>query len=143
MVRRYLFDDRITDRETVAGFVELSQATFQKYGYGLWVLIGTDQQFQGVCGFCDPLEKCDLLISIAPPYWGQGLATESARCVLKYVFDTLGFPQIRSTVDQPNTASIRVLEKLGTSLVKEGLMNNNPVLYYAFTSEDYYTRDVS
>lgn len=78
MVRRYLFDDRITDRETVAGFVELSQAAFQKYGYGLWVLIGTDQQFQGVCGFCDPLE-CDLLISIAPLYWGQGLATESAQ----------------------------------------------------------------
>lgn len=78
VVRRYLFDDRITDRETVAGFVELSQATFEKYSYGLWVLSGTDQQFQGVCGFCDPLEKCDFLISIAPPYWGQGLATESA-----------------------------------------------------------------
>lgn len=141
MVRRYLFDDRITDRETVAGFVAASQASFQKYNYGLWLLIG-NQQFQGVCGFCEsPLEKCDLIFSIAPPYWGQGLATESAGCVRQYAFDTLGFQQITSTVDQPNKTSIRVLEKLGMSVVKEELNNNNPMLYYALTARDYYAKN--
>lgn len=141
-VRRYLFDDRITDWETVAGFVAASQASFQKYNYGLWVLIGTENQFQGVCGFCDPLEKCDLIFSIAPLYWGQGLATESAQCVRQYAFDTLKFPQITSTVDQPNKASIKVLEKLGMSLVKEALNNNNPILYYALTAKDYYSQNL-
>ncbi len=142
MVRRYLFDDRITERETVAGFVELSQASFQKYGYGLWVVVGTDKQFQGVCGFCEsPLKKCDLIFSIAPPYWRRGIATQSAQCVLKYAFDTLGFQQITSTVDQPNSASIRVLEKLGMSLIKEQLINGNLILHYALTARDYYTQD--
>jgi hypothetical protein len=32
MVRRYLFDDRITDRETVARFMELNSALFQNRG---------------------------------------------------------------------------------------------------------------
>lgn len=140
-VRRYLFDDRITNWETVAGFVAASQASFQKNGYGLWVLIGTENQFQGVCGFCEsPLEKCDLMFSIAPLYWGQGLATESAQYVMQYAFETLKFPQINSTVDQPNKASIRVLEKLGMSLVKEEL-NNNSILYYALTAKDYYSQN--
>lgn len=144
MVRRYLFDDHIIDRETVAGFVASSLASFQRFGYGLWVLIGTDGAFQGICGFCEsPLLGRDLVFSIASPYWGQGLATESARCVLQYAFDTLGLQQIMSTVDKPNTESIRVLEKLGMSLVEEQLINGNSILYYALTSEDYRTQEAT
>jgi len=142
MVRRYLFDDRIINREIVEQFIAASSASFQRYGYGLWVLIGTDGEFQGVCGLCESaLEKRDLLFSIAPPYWGRGLATESARCVLQYVFDKLGLQQVMATIDKPNTESVRVLEKLGMSLLEERLINGNPILYYSLTSEDYSTRD--
>lgn len=137
LVRRYLFDGRIIEREIVAGFVASSSASFQRYGYGLWVLSGTDGEFNGVCGLCDALEKRDLVFSIAPPYWGRGLATESTRCVLQYAFDTLGLQQIMATVDKPNTESVRVLEKLGMSLLEERLIDRNPILYYSLASGHY------
>lgn len=142
MVRRYLFDDCIIESEIVAQFVAASSASFQKYGYGLWVLFGTDGEFNGVCGLCDrTIERHDLLFSIPPPYWGRGLATESAQCILQYVFDTLGLQQVMATVDQPNIESVRVLEKLEMSLLEERLINGNPMLYYSLTSRDYRTRD--
>ncbi|RCJ39201.1 hypothetical protein A6770_12230 [Nostoc minutum NIES-26] len=133
-VRRYLFDDRIIDYETVEGFVSASCSSFQKNGYGLWILVDkTDGKFKGVCGLYDDretLKKPDLIFSIATTYCGQGLATESARCVLEYGFDTLGLEQIMATVDKPNTESIKVLEKLEMSLLEERLINGNPILDY-------------
>lgn len=145
MVRRYLFDDRIIDREIGERIVASSSASFQRYGYGLWVLIGTEGEFQGVCVLCDEtlnetLEKPELLYSIAPPYWGRGLATESARCVLQYAFDALRLQQIMATVDKPNIESVRVLEKLGMSLLEERLINGNPILYYCLASRNYRTK---
>lgn len=139
MVRRYLFDDRITDRETVAGFVELSSALFQSKGYGLWMLSGkTDGEFKGVCGLWDgQLVSPDLLYSISPSVWGCGLATESARRVLQYAFEELKLPYVMSTVDVPNLASIRVLEKMGMKLSEEKLVDGNPTRCYLLTAEEY------
>ena len=131
-MRHYLFDDCITDRETVAGFVAKSAASFEKQGYGLWILTDKiDGGFRGVCGFGETMTKPDLLFSIAPPYWGRGLATESARCVVQYAFDKIGLQHVRATVDKPNTISIRVLEKLGMSLLEEQSVNGNPILLYS------------
>jgi RimJ/RimL family protein N-acetyltransferase len=46
-------------------------------------------------------------------YWGQGLATEAARALLDYAFGALRLPQIDSSAAFDNTASVRVMEKLG------------------------------
>jgi RimJ/RimL family protein N-acetyltransferase len=46
-----------------------------------------------------------------------------------------------ATVDKPNTASIKVLEKLGMSLLEERLINGSPILFYVLASGDYCTRD--
>ncbi|PSB05124.1 GNAT family N-acetyltransferase [Merismopedia glauca] len=139
MVRRYLFDDRIIDRETVAGFIELSSTLFQNKGYGLWVLTNkANGEFQGVCGLWDgEVVSPDLLYSISTSAWGQGLATESARCVLEYAFEQLKLPYVMSTVDLPNTASIRVLEKNGMKLHEERSLNGNPIRCYSLNAEDY------
>jgi RimJ/RimL family protein N-acetyltransferase len=45
--------------------------------------------------------------------WGQGLATEGAREVVRYGFEELGVQRIVAYVVAPNVASIRVVEKLG------------------------------
>lgn len=141
MVRRYLFDDRIIDRQTVEQFVTSSSTSFAKYGYGLWILTNkTDGEFQGVCGlylFDETQQKPDLVYSIATPYWGQGLATQSARCVLEYAFEAIKLPQIIATVDKPNIESVRVLEKLGMSLLQEQIINENPILRYSLAADDY------
>jgi ribosomal-protein-alanine N-acetyltransferase len=138
LVRRYLFDDQIADRETIETLVAKSCASFEKLGFGLWSVTGkNDGEFRGVCGFADSKGKADLLISIEPNYWGQGLATEAAQCVLRYGFESLRLSSVMATVDELNTVSIRLLEKLGMSLEEERLVKENSLSVYSMTIEDY------
>lgn len=57
---------------------------------------------------------------INPEYWGNGYATEAANCLLQFGFDKLSLHRIYATCDPRNTASTRVLEKIGMKL--EGRM---------------------
>ena len=47
------------------------------------------------------------------PYWGHGYATEAARAVVAYGFDTLGLHRIYASCFLHNKVSARVLEKIG------------------------------
>ncbi len=48
-------------------------------------------------------------------YWGQGLATEAAKCVLNFGFINLKLQRIMGVCMVRNEASTRVLQKLGMS----------------------------
>ncbi len=51
---------------------------------------------------------------IARPHWGQGLTTEAAQAVVDVAFNTwLTLNRIESFTDARNTASLRVMAKLG------------------------------
>ncbi len=50
---------------------------------------------------------------IGPPWWGQGLASEATRRVVRFAFDDLGAEQLTSGHFADNPASGRVLEKCG------------------------------
>ncbi|HUA27388.1 MAG TPA: GNAT family protein [Streptosporangiaceae bacterium] len=48
-----------------------------------------------------------------PDYQGRGLATEAAECMLAVGFDILGWHRIIACCDARNTASARLMERLG------------------------------
>jgi RimJ/RimL family protein N-acetyltransferase len=50
---------------------------------------------------------------LAHSAWGQGLATESARAVTRYAFETLNLPSLVSFTVPANLRSRRVMEKIG------------------------------
>jgi ribosomal-protein-alanine N-acetyltransferase len=58
--------------------------------------------------------------------WGQGYATEAARAVLAWGFETLELNRVQATVDTRNAASARVLEKLGFAL--EGTLRQDCIV---------------
>lgn len=58
--------------------------------------------------------------------WGQGFATEAAGAVLQWAFDTLDLNRVQAEVDTRNTASSRVLEKLG--FVREGMLREDCIV---------------
>lgn len=138
-VRRYLWDGRIVGREIVREFVNASLASSRERGYGLWVLLSMPEgAFRGVCGLRDGvLEWPELLYSVPSQHWGFGIATESARGVLRHAFEELGLPHVVATVDKPNVASIRILEKLGFSVTDERFIHGKPILYYAVSPERF------
>ncbi len=53
---------------------------------------------------------------IGVPFWGCGYATEAARAVLTYAFDTLGLHRVQARHFMRNPASGRVMQKLGMTL---------------------------
>lgn len=57
--------------------------------------------------------RADLGYAYNRLYWGKGYATEAARAVLQFAFETLKLHRVGATVLPDNFGSIRVLEKLG------------------------------
>jgi [ribosomal protein S5]-alanine N-acetyltransferase len=55
--------------------------------------------------------------------WGRGLGADIATLLLRLGFDTLGLHRLWATCDPANTASIRVLEKVGMQY--EGLLHDH------------------
>ena len=58
--------------------------------------------------------------------WGHGYATETARALLQWAFDTRDLNRVQAETDTRNVASARVLEKLG--FVREGTLREDCVV---------------
>ena len=114
-VRRFLFDGAMLSAAEVSEAIEDSTRDFGRAGYGLWLIHEKDPAgLVGTTGL-RPLEDIGLEIfySLAPGSWGKGYATEAARTVLDHALGPLGLPEVLAEVDEGNTASIAVIERLG------------------------------
>ncbi len=120
-VRHYLLDGRVVNESWVDREIEESVARFRSGSAGLWTIrvegAGTLVGFAGFRPFFDPPEL-QLLYGIHPDHWGRGLATEAARAVTRFAFETCGFSVVRAATDTPNRASARVMERLGMTFVR-------------------------
>ncbi|MEC8533562.1 MAG: GNAT family N-acetyltransferase [Pseudomonadota bacterium] len=54
--------------------------------------------------------------SLHPDATGRGYALEAAAAAIDYAFDVLGWDEVVHTIDLDNTASIRLAERLGSTL---------------------------
>ena len=70
--------------------------------------------------FVDTSRRCELGYALARAHWGYGYVSEALRALLDYGFTALDLNRIEADIDPRNTASARVLEKLGFR--KEGYM---------------------
>lgn len=50
---------------------------------------------------------------IHPDYWGRGFATEASRACVDHIFRITAATELRADVDPRNSASLRVLARLG------------------------------
>lgn len=76
--------------------------------------------------------RAGLGYDLARRYWGQGLATEAVKAVVRYGFQTLGLHRIEADVMPGNERSMRLLRTLG--FVEEGQLRD-----YAFVKERFNT----
>ncbi len=58
-------------------------------------------------------EQCELGYSIGSRWWNRGYVTEAAQAVLRYAFDRIGAHRVYASHHSDNTASGRVLTKIG------------------------------
>jgi ribosomal-protein-alanine N-acetyltransferase len=139
-VRRFLWDDEIIPSTRTRAAIEQSQVMFADGACGLWgvwpsaspKLIG----FTGLWPFRDPPDL-ELLYGVTEQVWGQGYAAEIARAVMAYCFDSLDMPVIRASTDVANTASVRVLEKLGFRWVRRSTVNGLDTVFYEMPADEW------
>ena len=93
-IRRYMMDGQIFPPEWSAAHIRESQSLFERMGIGLW--LAHDRQTGELVGFC-----------------GYLVLPEVHACIAEAI-RRKAFPDgIVASVDAVNTASVRVLEKLG------------------------------
>lgn len=90
--------------------------SYERHGFGMFLVSARDgSEPLGICGlvkreqFADP----DLGFAFLRRYWAQGYALESAQAVLEYGDKELGLSRIIAIADPGNSASVRLIEKLG------------------------------
>ena len=132
-VRRFLWDDEIIPIERAAEAVSTSLELFEQHRFGLWAarLKGSTEicGFTGLWPFRDPPEF-ELLYGISEPLWGQGYAGEVAQAVMTYCYDTLDMTIVRASIDAPNVASERVLEKLGFTRLRRATVGGLDLVFF-------------
>lgn len=80
------------------------------------VEVAADGKFIGTCGFLSwsiPHARAEIGFAISRKYWNQGLTTEAVREVLRFGFTAMRLNRIEATCEPANTASARVLDKVG------------------------------
>jgi RimJ/RimL family protein N-acetyltransferase len=109
-----------TRAESDAGF-DRWQRHWQEHGFGLlaveWAetgeLIGrTGPQFHSAWPH-DP----EIGWALDSAWWGRGIATEAGAASIAWAFGDLGFVRVVSITTEANTASRRVMAKLGFALL--------------------------
>ena len=98
-------------------------ASYATHGFGLWrVQLNSTGEPIGICGLIkrDSLPDVDLGYAYLARFWSRGYASEAALAVRDYANQTVGLKRLVAITDQKNSASVRVLEKIGMRL--EGLV---------------------
>ncbi len=74
---------------------------------------------------------------LAKEHWGQGYATEIAKGLLRYGFESLGLPYLVAVARPDNLASRRVLEKAGMQLVGPAHYYHAEVVLYRLQRDEW------
>ncbi len=126
---------------------------FDDHGFGLWAVVTkADSRFIGFCGLAVPTfvtsftPTVEIGWRLAHEQWGRGYATEAARAVLAFGFDTAGLERILSWAVPANQRSIQVMLRIGLGPAPEldfdhpGLMEDDRLrrhVVYWVTREEW------
>jgi ribosomal-protein-alanine N-acetyltransferase len=114
-VRRFLFDGAVLSTGEIITVIAESSRDFAAAGYGFWII---QEQAAGPLAGTVGLRLLDnpgpeIVYSLTPAVWGKGYATEAVGAVVDHALGPLGLPEVVADVDNGNTASTAVIERLG------------------------------
>lgn len=96
-------------------------ASYAKNGFGLLAVVSKETgEMMGMCGLIkrEALDDVDIGYAFLPQFWSRGFAVEAARRVMDSASEKFGLTRLVAIVDPLNTASIRLLERIGFTYEK-------------------------
>lgn len=121
-------------------FIQMIQATYeQRYGFFWAITLNTDDTMIGSCtlwNFGDEYRSAEVGYELGRAHWGQGITTEAVAAVVAYCFTELDLHRIEANPHASNTASKRLLQKLG--FTHEGTLRERAYFQGHFDDQEYY-----
>jgi len=127
-------------RDESANWVELVSSRWATEQIGFCATIERfSDEFIGWCGIWTLKETSELEIgyAIAKEFWGKGFAAEAAFEFLRYAFEDLKYDKIVAVATPENTASRRVMEKLGMQYDCTGEFYGRELVHYSITKKKF------
>jgi ribosomal-protein-alanine N-acetyltransferase len=115
-VMRYIGTGAGRTRAESAEWLARNVERWRQHNFGAWAV--EEKNSRALLGWCG-LALLDQSIEVEVGYgfarggWGRGYATEAARAAVRYGFEQRGLDRIAAVAYVENTASRRVMEKLG------------------------------
>jgi RimJ/RimL family protein N-acetyltransferase len=133
-IKRYLLDGQDMSRDWTAAEILASQRLFETDGIGLWLVFEPARDPPiGFCGFRVFAElgpEPQILYAFRQRATGKGYATEVAGALVECARLHANRDSVLAGVDEPNLASIRVLEKVGFRPIGETRGEFGRLLYF-------------
>ncbi|MBV9211813.1 MAG: GNAT family N-acetyltransferase [Acidobacteria bacterium] len=137
LVMKYIGEQ---SREKVTKRLRYYISSYEQHGFGVWgVMLKGETKLIGWCGlmFLEETPEVEVGYGIAKDYWGRGLMTEAAAASLNHGFNTVGLERIVAVALPENTASRRIMEKLGMKYEKNTHHYGFDCVYYAVTRDEF------
>ncbi|MGH9947651.1 MAG: GNAT family N-acetyltransferase [Pyrinomonadaceae bacterium] len=139
-MNRYLGGTRLQNPEALAVRIRFYIACYESPGFGMCPMFWKETgEMIGAAGL-QPLKDTDEIevgYSVVKKYWGLGIGTEAARGWLDFGFNQCGLERIVAVAVDGNTASTRVMEKIGMSYEKTEVHYDEECRFYAISKSDY------
>jgi RimJ/RimL family protein N-acetyltransferase len=133
-VHLFLGNQPLKSMEEALPVIQFIRQQYRENGIGRWAVIERESdQMIGWSGFKLIRDTVnghtayyDLGYRFMRKHWGKGYATEAAKAMVDYGFNTMGLTEIYAIADLENLASRKVLEKVGMMCKGEFMYDNLP-----------------
>ncbi len=135
-VLRYMPKRDMTPYERAERAFNIYNELWKHHNVGGWVIINkVDGQLIGSCEieYLDETDEYELGYALGKAYWGNGFATEAARALTRFGFESAQLERIIAVVIPENIASWRVLEHIGYVYEKKARYYDLDVVYHGCT----------
>jgi len=119
-VMRFISGGEPTPRSRYVDELLPRMMAYEDQPYGFLAARDADERFLGWFHLRPSVADASILelgYRLRRDAWGQGLATEGGRALVRYAFDTLDQPAVDACADPRNAGSIRVMVKCGMKRV--------------------------
>ena len=147
-VTKYLTWSPHASAKETERYIRVLQKKYADGSFNDWGLILKETgKFIGTCGYTSfdyAANTAEVGYVLGKPYWGQGLAAEAVKCVMRYGFEVFGLDGFTAKYMEGNDASGRVMQKCGMTL--EGVYRHSMyikgefknIVVYHVTKEQFY-----
>lgn len=143
---RYMPRQDKSPRERAQGAYRFFEYLWTQHDHSAWMV--TDKRDGRLLGDCylEPEDESgsgevEIGYDIGREYWGQGLATEASRAVLRFAFENTSVERIVGVAMPDNIGSWRVLEHLGFIFERKAHLYDLDVLVYALERNQFSAGD--